>query len=311
MVAMFNTQQGGAAPTGQQPTTGKPTGLFSAGNAFGQAAGTAYNNTANYLQSNPLNYSAAPALPGVNDFSGDRQRIEQALLGRATTQLDTRYRDETAAFEQRMANEGVDIGSDRYRKEKEAFERDRGEAYNDATFRAMLAGGDEQTRLFGLALKAREQAVTEADALHASRLSDMAALLNPALKIEELLNDKAIADQTNETNRYGIDSVANTANLDRASRDQNAQRTDATERFGIRTSAKTSAAERRARAREEAKRRAQERRENERNRNLTRSEGAANRQVTREGLRRRGGGGGVQFTPEDDIVNTPPGTGGQ
>lgn len=312
MVNMFTAQPAQAQqPTGATPATGKPTGFFSAGNAFGQMAGEAYQNTQNYLQNNPLNYNAAPALPGVNDFSGDRQRIEQAMMGRARGELDTRYNQETADFEQQMANQGIDIGSERYQRERALFDKSRNEAYNDANFRAMIAGGDEQSRLFGLGLQARQQSVTEADAMHASRITDLAALLAPAEKQEKLISDQSIAAENNATTRYGIDSVSNTATADRSSRDQNARRSDATDRLGIRTGSRTSDKDRRAREKEEARRRAQERRENEKNRKLTRGEGAANRQVTREGFRRRGGGGDIGFTPEDDIVNTPPGTGAQ
>lgn len=225
-MAMFQIQPaGGTVPR-------QTTGLFSAGNAFGQAAGDAYKNTNQWLNNNPANYDNAPKLPGVDDFSADRQRIEQALMGRAKGELDTRYGQEGDAFEQRMANEGVDIGSERYRREKALFEKGRNEAYNDANFRAMLAGGDEQSRLFGMGMSARQQAVSEADSLRNSRLAEMAALLDPALKMEGLINEKDIANQNNETQRYGYDKQFETAGLDRASRDANARMSDETTRYG-------------------------------------------------------------------------------
>lgn len=313
MVNMFTAQPATAQqPTGATPATGtapngKPTGFFSAGNAFGQMAGQAYQNTQNYLTNNPLDYSGAPALPGANDFSADRQRIEQALLGRARGELDTRYNQETAAFEQMMANQGVDIGSERYQRERALFDKSRNEAYNDAQFRAMAAGGDEQKRLFELGLAARKQAVEEQDAIRASRIADLAALLSPAEKQEKLLSDQAIASENNATTRYGIDAVSNTANLDRASRDENARRSDATERFGIRTGANTSNKDRRSREKEGRKNRTWESGEKEKDRDLTRREGDANRRNSR----RLGGAGNVGFTPEDDRMNKPPGTGAQ
>ena len=313
MVNMFTAQPaqaqqptGATPPTGTAPT-GQPTGFFSAGNAFGQAAGQAYQNTQNYLQNNPLNYNAAPALPGVNDFSADRQRIEQALMGRARGELDTRYNQETADFEQQMANQGVDIGSERYQRERTQFDKARNEAYNDANFRAMIAGGDEQSRLFGLGLQARQQSVSEADAMHTSRLADMAALLEPAMKMEGLINERTIADNNNATTRYGIDSVSNTANLDRrsrditadrdrTSRDRNARRSDATDRLGIRTGSRTSDKDRRSRETMDKERRKFEGSEGDKNR--------ANQ-------RRLASSGNVSFTPEDDKMNKPPGTGAQ
>ncbi len=301
MVNMFTAQPATAPqPTGATPATGtaptgKPTGFFSAGNAFGQAAGQTYQNTQNYLQNNPLNYNAAPALPGVNDFSADRQRIEQALMGRARGELDTRYNQETADFEQMMANQGVDIGSEKYKRERTQFDKARNEAYNDANFRAMLAGGDEQSRLFGLGLQARQQSVSEADAMHTSRLADMAALLEPAMKMEGLINERTIADNNNATTRYGIDSVSNTANRDRTSRDQNARRSDATERFGIRTGSQTSNKDRRSREKE-----------NEKDRRFRGSEGDKDR----KNARILNSSGNVTLTPEDLERSKPPGSTG-
>lgn len=218
-MAMFTIQ-----PTGQAPATpNKPTGtgMFSAGNAFGQKAMDAYNNTEEWLSKNPASYDNAPKLPGVDDFSADRQRIEQALMGRAKGELDTRYGQESQDFEQRMANEGVDIGSEKYKREKALFEKSRNEAYNDANFRAMLAGGDEQSRLFGMGLSARQQAVTETDNLRAARLAELAALVNPAIAAEE-----------NFTTRYGYDKQAETAGLDRTSRENLARQADETQRYG-------------------------------------------------------------------------------
>lgn len=312
MVNMFSAQPAPATEprktphSTDTPPTGQPTGFFSAGNAFGQMAGQAYQNTQQYLQNNPLNYNSAPALPGVNDFSADRQRIEQALMGRARGELDTRYAQETADFEQMMANQGVDIGSKRYQRERALFDKNRNEAYNDANFRAMIAGGDEQSRLFGLGLQARQQSVSEADALHTSRLADMAALLEPAMKMEGLINERTIADNNNATTRYGIDSVANTATADRRSRDENARRSDATERFGIRTGERTSNRDRTSRERESSRNRSHTSSENQKNRDLTRSEGEANRRNSR----RISSGGNVTLTPDDLARSKPPGSTG-
>jgi len=194
-------------------------GLFSAGNAFGQAAGNAYQQQAQWLQQNQPNYDGAPKLPGVDDFSADRQRIEQSMFGRARGELDQRYSQETDAFNQRMANEGVDIGSVRYQREKALFDKSRNEAYNDAQFRSMLAGGEEQSRLFGMGLQSRQQSVAESDALRNSRREDMASLVNPAMQMEGFLNQRAIADKQDLTQRYGIDKNFEASGLDRTSRE--------------------------------------------------------------------------------------------
>lgn len=327
-MAMFsvmpeNNQDGAQAPRRGQPTrlgTPQPQGLFSAGNAFGQAAGDAYTNTADYLKNNPMNYNNAPKLPGVDDFSADRQRIEQALMGRAKGELDTRYASESDAFEQKMANEGVDIGSERYKKEKALFEKGRNEAYNDANFRAMLAGGDEQSRLFGMGMQARQQSVSETDALRNSRLNEMAALINPAMEMEGLINQRDIAsmqdatqrygvdknfesaglDRTSregiaklqdETNRYGIDTGANTANLDRASRDAIARMNDATSRYGIDQGTLNSTLDRDQRQKLQ-----------DDDQKFRKGENKEDRKVQREGIKKTGGGGGGGGMNMNDIL---------
>jgi hypothetical protein len=273
-MAMFNVQQGGGAPTQKQ-------GLFSAGNAFGQAASDMYTNTQQYLKDNPANYNNAPKLPGVDDFSADRQRIEQALMGRAKGELDTRYAQESQDFEQRMANEGVDIGSEKYRREKALFEKGRGEAYNDANFRAMLAGGDEQSRLFGMGLSARQQAVSETDALRNSRLTEMAALLNPAMTMEGYINDRDIANMQNDTTRYGIDKNFETSGLDRASRENTARMQDLTQRYGYDTSSRNSDLDRAQRAALQ-----------DDDQKFRKGENKEDRKVQREQIKKASGGGG-------------------
>lgn len=291
-MGMFQVQQAMTEPQ-------KPQGMFSAGNAFGQAASQAYNNTQQWLQNNEHNYNNAPKLPGVDDFSADRQRIEQALMGRAKSELDTRYASETDAFEQQMANQGVDIGSERYKKEKALFEKGRGEAYNDANFRAMLAGGDEQSRLFGMGLQARQQSVSETDALRNSRLNEMAALLNPAMEMEGQLTQRygidknfesagldrtsreGIARMQDETNRYGIDTSANTANLDRASRDAIARMNDLTSRYGIDQGTINAGLDRDLRTKLQ-----------DDDQKFRKGENKEDRKVQREGIKKSGGGGG-------------------
>lgn len=258
-MAMFSIQPAnGAAPQGQS----NPQGMFSAGNAFGQAAGDAYAKAQERL-ANPLNYDNAPKLPGVDDFSADRQRIEQAMLGRAKGELDTRYAQEVQDFEQQMANQGVDIGSERYKRERTQFDKGRNEAYNDAGFRAMIAGGDEQTRLFNMGLSARKQSVDEADSLRASNIADLAALLNPALKMEEIV------------------STRDTANLDRTSRETLARMQDETQRYGYDKSFLTGQLDRDQRTKLQ-----------DDDQDFRRKESKEDRKVQREGIRRSGGGGG-------------------
>lgn len=76
------------------------------------------------------------------DYSADRQRVEAALMSRAMPELD-RQRN---SLESRLANQGIALGSEAYSTGVDESNR----ARNDAIFQAILAGGQEQSRLVGL-----------------------------------------------------------------------------------------------------------------------------------------------------------------
>lgn len=76
------------------------------------------------------------------DFSADRQRVEDALMQRMQPQID-RDREELRT---RLANQGIDYGSQAYGAAMDDF----GRTTNDARLGAILAGGQEQSRLTGL-----------------------------------------------------------------------------------------------------------------------------------------------------------------
>jgi hypothetical protein len=81
---------------------------------------------------------------GPNDFSADRQRVEQAIMARMQPQLD----QGRAKMEQRLADQGIPAGSEAYNRQMDAL----GRQENDAMGQAILAGGQEQSRLFGMDL---------------------------------------------------------------------------------------------------------------------------------------------------------------
>ena len=101
------------------------------------------------------------ALPGVGDFSADRQRVENALYQRATAQMDPRFAQDRSSLETQLANQGITQGSEAYRQAIGNFEDTRNRAYSEAGNNAILAGGDEQSRLFGMGLQSRQQGVGE------------------------------------------------------------------------------------------------------------------------------------------------------
>jgi hypothetical protein len=89
----------------------------------------------------------------VDDFSADRSRVEDALFSR----LNPKLQQDRSALETQLSNQGIKLGSAAYDRAMGNF----GQQSNDARMAAIMAGGQEQSRLAGLA---RDQAVFGNDA---------------------------------------------------------------------------------------------------------------------------------------------------
>lgn len=100
-----------------------------------------------------LDYSGLAKLPGVDDFSSDRDKITQALIARQQPFAEANRN----RIENQLVNQGIVRGSEAYTNAM----NDLGRQENDARLAATLAGGQEQSRLFGLGLSARQQGQNE------------------------------------------------------------------------------------------------------------------------------------------------------
>lgn len=79
----------------------------------------------------------------TDDFSADRQKVEDALMGRLNPQLDR----DRSSLDAQLTAKGVRPGTEAYDNAMNNF----GQQSNDARTSAILAGGQEQTRLAQLA----------------------------------------------------------------------------------------------------------------------------------------------------------------
>lgn len=146
--------------------------------------------------SEPINLDNLPAigqLPtaqtvGTNDYSADRQRVEDALYARLNPQLQ----QAADARRTQLSNQGVMEGSDAYNRAMDEYQR----AATDARMQVVLAGGQEQSRLsdleranattnFGMAQQqyedtqtARERALQEQMAVRNQPLNEISALMS-------------------------------------------------------------------------------------------------------------------------------------
>ena len=108
-----------------------------------------------------LDYSGAPKLPGVDDFSADAQRINDAVYGQAMSRLDPAIQQQQRQLAAQLAGKGISENSEAYRRAMDQMTRQQTDARNQAMFSGIQAGAQEQSRLFGLGLQARQQAVGE------------------------------------------------------------------------------------------------------------------------------------------------------
>lgn len=81
---------------------------------------------------------------GANDFSADRRRVEDAIFSRLNEQID---RDRETMRANSIVR-GLNPTTEAYGRESDQFNRQA----TDARMQAILAGGQEQSRLFGLDL---------------------------------------------------------------------------------------------------------------------------------------------------------------
>jgi hypothetical protein len=108
-----------------------------------------------------LDFSKLQGIPGIGDFGAEAQRVQDAVYNQATSRLDPRYEQEQRALGAQLAGKGVSENSEAYRRAMDQFARNKTDAYNQATYSGIQAGGQEQSRLFGLAMGARQQGAAE------------------------------------------------------------------------------------------------------------------------------------------------------
>lgn len=108
-----------------------------------------------YDVSNPTT-AAQGSVAGRFDQSGDQ--VSDALYRRQTAMLDPQYQQQEADMVSRLANQGIMQGSEAYNREMDNFRRSRDSAYGDARDRAILASGQEQSRLYNLGLASADLA---------------------------------------------------------------------------------------------------------------------------------------------------------
>lgn len=102
-----------------------------------------------------VDYSTLPGLD--TDFSAMGDRVRNAMFQRTSGLLNPEHERARTATAQRLANQGIVEGSERWNEEMDRLDQQRALSLERAGLDADLASGDEMGRLFSQALAARQQ----------------------------------------------------------------------------------------------------------------------------------------------------------
>lgn len=108
-----------------------------------------------------VDLSGVSKAPDTSDYSGDRQKVEDAMYGRQTARLDPQYQQRQSALETQLMNQGFARGSEGWDTAMANLGREREQAYSGARNDAITGGGQEQSRMFSDAMAGRQQGVGE------------------------------------------------------------------------------------------------------------------------------------------------------
>lgn len=141
-----------------------------------------------------LDTSGLAKLPGADDYSADRRRVEDAYYGQASRMLDPQWQQQEEAMRTRLSNAGVTEGSEGWRRAFDDFSRGRSTAYADARDRAIINAGGEQSRMLNDSLGIRQQQFGERTTAGQFANDASAQELNAELARLEFFNDASGAE---------------------------------------------------------------------------------------------------------------------
>ncbi len=135
---------------------------------------------------------------GINDFSADRKKVEDALMSRFNEDIGKREADTIS----RLNAQGLQQGSEAYNSEMDTLNR----ARNDALTQAILGGGAEQSRLFDMTKQSGEFANSAAAQQFSQNQS--AAGFNNAAQSQMVSENMAGAQLENAARQQGLQEQA-------------------------------------------------------------------------------------------------------
>jgi len=176
---------GREVPSFTQITELDPTGqeTFERQQQLSLALTQAAQGQAGFLPTERFTLEGLPFAPGAEDFGEQRSQIEQAQFQRQLNLLNPQFAEQERALQENIAQRGLPISGEAATRELERFGTGRSQALESAALASVLAGGQEQNRLFGLQQAVRGQALGERQLERAQPFNELAAFLqgSPAI----------------------------------------------------------------------------------------------------------------------------------
>lgn len=107
-------------------------------------------------------FSGVPNAPWESDRSADISAVEKATYDRAYNQMQPEIDRQRSQLQTQLANQGISLNSDTYKREMDRFDRGIQNQLNDLSLGAVTAGRQEDSRLYNQGLAGRGQAFDEA-----------------------------------------------------------------------------------------------------------------------------------------------------
>lgn len=165
------------------------------------------------IANTPFDINQAPKV--IDPNATNLQQVQDAVYGRNTQYLDPQFQQGQHDLENKLANQGIPMGSEAYDREMANFGRQKQQAYGDARDAAIQAGGAEQSRAFGLSQAAHQQGVSDITTQRTQPMNELAAYLqgSPALQSPNFGQPAQYnVNPADVTGAYGISQAAkNTA----------------------------------------------------------------------------------------------------
>lgn len=103
--------------------------------------------------------------PMSQDYQGEANRVENDIYGKYARDLDQNFARQQEALRAQLLNSGASIGSEKYTRAMQDFERSKADAYGNARTNAIAAGRDQGNYLLNQELQRRQQPLSEMSTL--------------------------------------------------------------------------------------------------------------------------------------------------